>query len=725
MSWALPEKFHYTTWTGQRTIAAIDKAHSQGIPFFIWSSYHDPHPPYCVPEPWASMYDPDDMEVGRYIEGEFEHMPPPHKATREADASFEEYDIDGFSNHGYHPHVGVDEDELRKAQAIYYGMISFMDHWIGQTLDRLEELGILDDTLILFSSDHGHFVGEHGLVAKGPFHYEDVIRVPLIAAFGDRIPSGVTSSKVQSLFDCAEGLGIRIPTSCRKKGKCRECMVEVSGGMEFLTPLHASEEHMDGALRLSCCARLLDDTGEVHCNTLKRGSIHIEVDAENLPEAATTIEVQPAVTRDGDTIYIEGKHVTTGKGPLLGAAIDVGTTTIVLRVYDLESGDVVAGTSFESPQRFGGSDIMARIVFDTSDGTKLLQRTLLGHLAHCLEDLPIDSTDIYEMVVAGNATMRDLFFGLDVESIGQKPYRSQTEYDMLEGRAESTVITATAKRLRLPLNPAARVYGLPLVGSHVGADTAACLLAIALMDEEKTVALMDIGTNTEIVCGNRHTTKAASCPAGPAFEGGDVSCGMPGLDGAIETIRLRDDRTVDYRVIGDTDPVGVCGSGLVDALSSFLKHGVMDHFGRYTDDSERFHIDRDHNLYLTEADISELAQAKGANVAGLNILLGNYGVTYDDLDVFYLAGGFARHLDIDAARRIGLIPDLPNEKIKKIGNAAIEGASIALYSLPHRRRLEAYVKMIGHVELETDPDFFEHFVHGCQFDYFQETPSVV
>lgn len=533
----------------------------------------------------------------------------------------------------------------------------------------------------------------------------------------------VMAEQGQSLFDCAERLGIRIPTSCRKKGKCRECMVEVTSGMEFLTPLHASEEHMDGTLRLSCCARLLDDAGEVHCNTLKRGSIHIEVDAENLPDAATGIELKPAVTRDGDTIYIEGEPVATSTGPLLGAAIDVGTTTIVLRVYNLETGEAVAGTSFESPQRFGGSDIMARIVFDTNDGTRLLQRTLLGHLAHCLDELPIDSTDIYEMVVAGNATMRDLFFGLDVESIGQKPYRSQTEFDMLEGRAESTVITASAKRLRLPLNPAARVYGLPLVGSHVGADTAACMLAVALLDEEKTVALMDIGTNTEIVCGNKHSAKAASCPAGPAFEGGVVSCGMPGLDGAVETFNLNDDGSVAYTVIGDVAPVGVCGSGLVDALSALLQHDVMDHFGRYTDGSDRFHIDRERHLYLTEADISELAQAKGANVAGLNILLNNCGVSYDDLDVLYLAGGFARHLDIDAARRIGLIPNLPDEKIKKVGNAAIEGASIALYSLPYRRRLEVFVKSIGHVELETDPNFFEHFVQGCQFEAFEEPPA--
>jgi len=532
----------------------------------------------------------------------------------------------------------------------------------------------------------------------------------------------VKASQGQSLFECAEAIGVRIPTSCRKNGKCRECMVEVTRGMEHLTPPGPIEAHMTGNLRLACCARLLEDTGEVHGNTLKRGKIHIETDAENLPPAARGIALNPAVTRRGDTIYIEGEPVATGTGPLLGAAIDIGTTTIVLRVSDLETGEVVAGSSFESPQRFAGSDIMARIVFDTDDGTKLLQRTLLGHLAHCLEDLPIDPEDIYELIVAGNATMRDLFFGIDVESIGQKPYRSQTEQAMIDGDSDTTVITATPKKLRLPIHPNARVYGLPLVGCHVGADTAASLLAIGLLDENETVALMDIGTNTEIVCGTGHRAAAASCPSGPAFEGGAIACGMPGLDGAIDHVNILENGTVDYTVIGGGDPVGLCGSGLVDALGTFLENGKMDHFGRYTDGSERFQIDPAHPLYLTEADISELAQAKGANVAGLNILVSYYGVEYKDLSRLYLAGGFAKHLDIDAARRIGLIPDLPNEKVCKIGNAAIEGAGIALTSLPHRRRLEAFAKTIEHVELETDPDFFEHFVHGCQFNYFQTNP---
>lgn len=201
--WKIPETLHYTSWTGQRTLAAIEQAHTAGRPFFIWSSYHDPHPPYCVPEPWASMYDPDDMEVGEFVEGEFDDMPLPHRMTRDPEADFKPFNRDGYGNHGYMPHIGVSAEDLRQNQAIYYGMISFVDHWIGRTLDKLEKLGVLDDTFVVFTSDHGHFVGEHGLIAKGPFHYEDVIRVPFIAAFGDRIPRGHTSAAIQTLVDLA------------------------------------------------------------------------------------------------------------------------------------------------------------------------------------------------------------------------------------------------------------------------------------------------------------------------------------------------------------------------------------------------------------------------------------------------------------------------------------------------------------------------------------------
>ncbi|MEM1213486.1 MAG: sulfatase-like hydrolase/transferase [Planctomycetota bacterium] len=203
MHWKLPEELHYTRWTGLRTIAAIERAHNNRQPFFIWSSYHDPHPPYCVPEPWASMYKPEDMKIAEFTPGEFDDMPPPHRMTQEDGANFAPFNIDRHGNHGYGRHNHLSHADYQRAQACYYGMISFMDHWIGQTLDKLEALGILDNTLIVFTSDHGHFLGHHGLDQKGPFHYEDVIRVPYLAAWPGHIPAAAESDALQTLVDIA------------------------------------------------------------------------------------------------------------------------------------------------------------------------------------------------------------------------------------------------------------------------------------------------------------------------------------------------------------------------------------------------------------------------------------------------------------------------------------------------------------------------------------------
>ena len=358
---------------------------------------------------------------------------------------------------------------------------------------------------------------------------------------------------------------------------------------------------------------------------------------------------------------------------------------------------------------------MSRIRYDGDHGGHLLQRTLLGYLSHAIEDLPCEPMTIYEVVVAGNTTIRDLFFGFSVHTVGQMPYRSILENEVEQGIRETTSVSADARSLRLPVFPRARVYGLPLVRGHIGADTTAGLLSIAFAQEEGTVALMDIGTNTELVLGNRHRALAASCPAGPAFEGGSIACGMPGLDGAIESVRMDDGGTVQVEVIGGGVPRGICGSGLVEALGELRRLGQVDELGRLQDDCDRFVIDSDQNVFLSEPDISELAQAKGANVAGLYILFKRYGVDFPDVDHFYVAGGFGRHLDLGAARRIGLVPDLPDERIRRIGNASVEGATIALLSVSDRREIEELVRSIQHVELETEERFFDCFVEGCQF----------
>lgn len=510
--------------------------------------------------------------------------------------------------------------------------------------------------------------------------------------FIDHRKAPVTSGA--SLFECAEAIGVQVPTSCVKQGKCRECILEIESGEEFLSPRAPEEEHLGGKFRLACRSTLAVE-GTVRCHTMRRGAMRIVEESSGLPDLPMVLD----------------PIVSTG----YGVAVDIGTTTVAMRLFDFATGKAVASQSFENPQRFGGSDIMARIHYDTNHKGRLLQRTLLGYLSHALERFPVPLHEIHEMVIAANTTMRDIFFGLDVYSVGQKPYRSTTEHEYRSGARSTTAISAKARQLRLPIHPNATVYGLPLLGSHVGADAAACLLVAGIADRGGVSVLMDVGTNTELIMGNRDRIVVASCPAGPAFEGGGVLCGMPALDGAIERVTIGDDGSLGLEVIGNGEPSGICGSGLVDLMSELLRTGRMNAQGRFSEGSCGTFPVHPSGVFFSESDVNELAQAKGANVAGLRIVADIFGIDLDQADRFYLAGGFALHLDPIAAKRIGLIPPIADEKIVRVGNAALEGASRVLLSQTVRRELEALVKRIEHIELETHDRFFDFFVEGCQF----------
>ena len=529
--------------------------------------------------------------------------------------------------------------------------------------------------------------------------------------------------KGSSLFEYAESFGIRVPTTCQKQGKCKECMIEVTEGMDYLSEPVQKESHLSGNFRLSCRTKIISDSGIIRCNTMRRGKMKIESKTALININNEKLKIDPAITRDGERILLDGKEIDHSANQIFGLAIDLGTTTIVIRLINLETGELIADSSFENPQRFGGSDIMARIYYDTEHRGKLLQRTLAGYLTHAIEEFPVDPNSIYEIVIAGNSTMRDLFFRLNVYSIGQNPYRSITEIEMLDGKRISTSLTEFPKRLLLPINPKARIYGLPIISGHVGADAAACMLAVDIANEERLIAIMDIGTNTELILGNKHKILAASCPAGPAFEGGRVSCGMPGLPGAIEKVKMNPDGSFNISVIENVKPEGICGSGLIDLLSELLKNERINYLGRFVhndnfpeNDKVVLHSGEDYNIFINENDINELAQAKGANVAGLHVVFNKYGIKFEDIDLFYLAGGFGRYLNIESAKRIGLIPNIDDSKILQIGNASIEGASIALLSQTKRNELESLIKNVTHCRLETDPSFFDYFVEGCQFN---------
>ena len=515
-----------------------------------------------------------------------------------------------------------------------------------------------------------------------------------------------------TIFDYADALKVRVPTSCRRNGECHECIVEVRRGMEALSPATDAETFLRDSYRLACQATVLDPAADIDFAVLRRqpriltDSIHRDV------------SLDPAATRQGDGVYFNGRRLDQYRGRIYGLAIDLGTTTVVLNLVDLESGQVLQTASFENPQRFGGSDIMNRISYDGGRFGGELRQVMLSainfEIGELARTLSFHRRDIYEIVIVGNATMRDIFFGFDVQPIGEKPYKSIVEMEMEAGSRSTTSLQVSATDLGLRVFPQANVYAAPLIGCHVGADIAAGLLAIGADQAEDSFMLVDVGTNTEVVVGNRHRLMAASCPAGPAFEGGQITYGMPGYDGAVESLTLANG-SVEYRTIGDAEPQGICGSGLVDLLAELRRTGRMNELGVLNGGEGEFFFAPDRGMSLSRSDISALAQAKAANYAGQYIVLRRYGVAPSGIRRLYLAGGFANYVDIGNAVDIGFIANLPPEKIVKVGNAALEGATIMLRSAAMRRTVDEMARRIEHVELETTPDFFDIFVEGCMF----------
>ena len=516
----------------------------------------------------------------------------------------------------------------------------------------------------------------------------------------------------QTIFDYADSLKVRVPTSCGRSGECHECIVEIRRGMEALTPRSTAETFLRDNYRLACQATVVDPSADVEFGVLRRQP-RILTDS-----IRREVALEPTVTRRGDDVYFLDQRIDTYRGRILGLAIDAGTTTVVLNLVDLESGEIVHTASFENPQRFGGSDIMHRISYDGGPFQGELQQVMLSAVNFEIGDmarrLKIHRRLIYDMVVVGNATMRDIFFGINVQSIGERPYKSVTELETERGERQATTLNVKAKDLGLRVFPQANVYSGPLIGCHVGADVAADLLAVGMDEEEEVVTLIDVGTNTEVVVGNRHRMLAASCPAGPAFEGGEVTYGMPGYDGAVESVSITNG-AVDYRTIGDAPPQGICGSGLVDLLAELRRTGRMNELGVFSDGSSEFSFAPDRGMSLSRSDISALAQAKSANYSGQWIVLRRYGVPIDQIARLYLAGGFANYVNVKNAVDIGFIADIPEEKVVKVGNASLEGATIMLMSGKMRQIAEEMVGRIEHVELETTSDFFEIFVEGCMF----------
>jgi uncharacterized 2Fe-2S/4Fe-4S cluster protein (DUF4445 family) len=404
----------------------------------------------------------------------------------------------------------------------------------------------------------------------------------------------------------------------------------------------------------------------------------------------------------------------------LGLAVDLGTTTIAGYLVDLNSGHTLATRGVMNPQVDYGEDIISRInhVIKSPHGRTQLQKLVVDRLnelaASLCDEVDTDIAEIVEMVVVGNTAMHHLLLGLPVKQLALTPFIA----------AVSQALDTKACESGIDIAPGAYMHFPSIMTGFVGSDHAAMLLATASHQAEGLTVLLDIGTNTEISLVNGDEITMTSCASGPAFEGGHIRQGMRAARGAIERLRITED-TVDYQTIDGTPPVGICGSGVVDAVAQLYRAGIVDdsgrltgnhHLVRITDNQAEFLLvdqeekDGQSAITLTQKDIRELQLAKAAVRAGIQLLLEANGFTEEQLRQVIIAGSFGSYIDLSSAVTVGLLPPLPLNHFRQVGNAAGMGAKLALVSLSMRVEVRAITSRAHYVELARNQDFKKTFI---------------
>jgi uncharacterized 2Fe-2S/4Fe-4S cluster protein (DUF4445 family) len=602
-----------------------------------------------------------------------------------------------------------------------------------------------------------------------------------------RVPQGVT------LFDAASWNGIAIDSTCGGHGTCKKCRVRFKTEPPAPTSLdlraYTMQEIRDG-WRLACRTPATSDadvevpplttrpkaaTVGVGRQVILRPAVrkrYLELAEPSLADQVTDLErvlaeltdLNPtadlailrtlgstlrqsdfkvtAVVADETLIEVEPGDTTDRA---FGLAFDLGTTTVVAVLLDLATGTPVAVESMLNKQQPFGADVIARISATMLDPAargklrQLAQETLAELSTAACEAGGVLPQEVYEVALAGNATMVHLVLGIDPEPLGVAPFIMSTRL-LPEVRAHD---------LGIPAHPQARAVVFPAFGAYVGGDITAGLLASGMDRDPRIRLFIDIGTNCEIVLGGRDWLLATAAPAGPAFEGASIRCGMRAADGAIEAVTITDDGDLKLAVIGDTEPTGLCGSGLVDAVATLAEAGIIDESGRFIQSlvahfvrdkevagsvpsslterltmigKERVFVlhwsaDRDPatSVYLSQRDVRELQFAKAAIATGWRILLEEANLTTQDIKQVLLAGSFGSYLNASSAIRIGLVPDVGPRRIIAAGNVASEGAKMALLSIRDRAAASALLEEVKYVELSDRQDFNDRFIDQLGF----------
>ena len=592
-----------------------------------------------------------------------------------------------------------------------------------------------------------------------------------------------------SILDAARLAGVEMEATCGARGRCRSCRVKILSG-EVAPPtvqdtVQLGYDEVHERFRLACQTKLIagctvqpmppksesghqilgggvdvrdaslqldsgvvkhvitakaptgehhqtSDTAEVLACLPPGTDPHMPLDVlRKLPAALRKEKGRLTVTTFGrGVVDIEPGDTSEH---CYGMAFDIGTTSVVGVLMDLASGAQLAAVGGLNPQAQYGGDLMSRIAYAQFDEGKLT--TLRAKILNAVNDYIKEactkagvSTDhVYKIVVVGNTCMHHIFLGIDVSYVGLAPYAPVV----------ADLLVYPARDLPLKAAPHAQVCLLPIVAGFVGADTMACVLATRIYESEEIRALVDIGTNGEVVMGSKHKLIACSAPAGPALEGAQIRHGMRGAVGAIEKVDI--DSDVECTVIGDAPAVGICGSGLIDACAKMLDARVIDSSGLFRRESapplardvqsrivgERGKREfvlvwkgaagRDQDITITQSDIRQLQLAKSAIFSGIVMLQHVMGIELEELRELMLCGGFGNYINIASAVKIRLLPKLPLERITYMGNAAAIGAQMALLSETERLRAFELAQRIEHVALAARSEFQEIFVEGMNF----------
>jgi len=594
-----------------------------------------------------------------------------------------------------------------------------------------------------------------------------------------RVPPGVT------LFDAASWNGIAIDSTCGGHGTCKKCKIRITDGGVPASLLDArafSPDELRAGWRLACRAQAAGDlqvevpplvtrpkaaTVGVGRQVILRPAAqkrYLELAEPSLSDQRTDTErvrhglddlelrVDLSVLRSIGSVLRAADYRVTAMivddvlidvqpgdttGRLYGIAFDLGTTTVVATLLDLSTGTPLAVASMLNKQQPFGADVITRISAIMMEPAAMRKLARLAHetLAELTADVcgqaGVDPAEVCEVALAGNATMTHIALGIDPEPLGVAPF-------IMAARELPEVLAAAD--LDLPTHPRARAFVFPAFGAYVGGDITAGLLASGMDRDSRTRLFVDIGTNCEIVLGNRDWLLATAAPAGPAFEGAAIRCGMRAADGAIEVVSMTPDG-LDLRVIGDAEPAGLCGSGLVDAVASLVSVGLLDRSGRFVPEedapalapglagrlttlgAERVFVlhwlgepgDVARSIYLSQRDVRELQFAKAAIATGWNVLLQEAGLAPGDIQQVLLAGSFGSYLSPANAIRLGLVPRLPVLRVVSAGNVAGEGAKMALLSVRERAGALALQEEVRYVELSDRSDFNDAFVDQLQF----------